>query len=340
MRHLRIFIATAILPLGLVACGSGEQPVSEEVKSQASGPRQVIGLTQTINWQDVGAQIATEDQAQVLARIPGILTSLSVAEGDYVRRGQVIGRIRDSQLGYQASAYGAQAAAAQAQTVQAQANLKRVRYLFDNGVYTQARLDQAIAAARAADAQTAAARAQKQAVQAVSGQGALIAPASGRVLMADVPAGSPVAPGMPIATITAGPVVLKLDLPEALAVSVHPGSEIIASLPEGGELRGSISKIYPSVMGGQVRADAVIAGLDGSLIGRRISARLAVGLREALLVPQDYVSTAFGIDSVWIVPRDGPAASVPVQTAPSGEEGMVEILSGVQSGETIEKRAP
>jgi hypothetical protein len=35
------------------------------------------------------------------------------------------------------------------------------------------------------------------------------------VLRADVPAGSPVAPGMVVAVVTSGPVVLRLDLPEA-----------------------------------------------------------------------------------------------------------------------------
>ena len=45
----------------------------------------------------------------------GILTTLTVREGDTVAKGQVIGRIVDSQLGFQAGAYGAQAAVAQAQ---------------------------------------------------------------------------------------------------------------------------------------------------------------------------------------------------------------------------------
>ena len=43
----------------------------------------------------------------------------AVREGDLVGKGQVIGRIVDNQLGYQAGAYGAQAAAAQAQVAQA-----------------------------------------------------------------------------------------------------------------------------------------------------------------------------------------------------------------------------
>ena len=278
----------------------------------------------TADWKDVSAQVATIDEAQVLARIPGILTSLSVREGDLVKKGQTIGRIVDLQL-------APQAAAMRAQAVQAKADLDRVKFLYDNGVYAKARLEQAQAAADAAQAQ-------HSAVLAVSGQGAVIAPAAGRVLSANIPAGAPVAPGMVIATITAGPTILRLELPESLAASVHPGSRVIAQLP-GGEATGAITKVYPAVMGGQVRADAALPGLDNTLIGRRISAKVEAGQRQALLVPADYITTAYGIDTVWAVDKSGSAASVPVQTAPSEEQGMVEIFSGLSDGDVLVKKA-
>ncbi|OJW67658.1 MAG: efflux transporter periplasmic adaptor subunit [Sphingomonadales bacterium 63-6] len=339
--YLRLGIAAAMLPLALplAGCGSTENPPAEITR--ATGERYTVQLAETGDWKDVSAEVSTVDQAQVLARIPGILTSLSVREGDLVRKGQVIGRIVDSQLGYQAGAYGAQAAAAQAQAAAAKADLERVQFLYDNGVYAKARLEQAKAVADVAQAQVHAARQQQGAVNAVAGQGAVIAPASGRVLMADIPAGAPVAPGMPIATITAGATVLKLELPETLAAQVHPGSRVLAQLPGAGgisEDSGTITRLYPSVMGGQVRADVEIAGLDGSLIGRRISAKVEGGSRKALLVPVEYVTTAYGLDTVWVVGKDGSAASVPVQTAPSTEQGKVEILSGLSAGDILVKQ--
>jgi multidrug efflux pump subunit AcrA (membrane-fusion protein) len=107
----------------------------------------------------------------------------------------------------------------------------------------------------------------------------------------------------------------------------------------GGEAAGAISKVYPAVRGGQVRADAAAPGLDNALIGRRISAKVEAGEREALLVPSEYVTTAYGIDTVWAVDKAGSAASVPVQTAPSAERGMVEILSGLSVGDVLVKKA-
>lgn len=313
----------ALLTLPLAACGGGEEP-AQEVKAPA-GPRLVLAESDTADWQDVSAEIATVDEAQVIARIPGILTTLSVHAGDMVKKGQSIGRIVDNQLGYQAAAY-------KAQMLQAQAELKRVRFLHDNGVYADARLEQAQAAASAT-------RAQYAAAMAVAGQGAVVAPATGRVLRADVPAGAPIAPGMAIAVITAGPTIVRLEMPESLAGKVHAGSQVKASsIGETGAI-GRVIKLYPSVTAGQVTADVEMPGIDNSLIGRRVAACVETGSRKALLVPAGYIARRYGIDYVTLVGKAGTATQVPVQTAAQSEQGSeqgkVEILSGVSAGDTL-----
>lgn len=325
--------AALALALPLAACG-GEQTPGQTATAPA-GERLVLQPSDTLEWQDVPAEIATLKQAQVLARIAGILASLSVREGDTVRQGQVIGRIVDSQLSYQAGAYGAQAAAAQAQVAQAEAEWKRVKYLFDKGVYAKARLDQAQASLDTARAQVRAAQAQQSAVGAVAGQGAVVAPSTGRVLHADVPAGAPVVPGMIVASITSGPTILRLSVPESLAPLIHPGSRVSTSGIDGRVVEGRAIKIYPSVVAGQLTVDVELPGIDSSLIGRRLAARIETGSRKALLVPIRFVTSRFGIDYVTVLGKDGSALQVPVQVAPASETGKIEILSGVAAGDTL-----
>jgi len=332
--------------LALSACGS--KPEQEQASAALPAGDMVRLVPKEIaDMKAVGAEIATRDQAEVLARIPGILTSLSVRAGDTVQKGQRIGMIVDSRLGYEASAYGAQAAAAQAEAARANADLARIRDLYANGVYAKARLDQAVAAARAADAQVAAARAQQGASASVAGQGAVIAPASGRVLRADIPAGAPVAPGMSIATVTAGPPVLRLMLPESVAGQVRPGARVIVDDPafnEGGQNnagvpsgshQGSVTQVYPAITGGQVRVDATLPGLSTQFIGRRVSASVEIGTRKALVVPRQFVTTRYGIDQVQVVGEGKRLSMVPVQIAPTADPAMVEILSGVSAGDTL-----
>lgn len=312
-------LALTLSGLPLAGCGDSKQ-VAQDGKASA-GPRLLLTESDTTDWQDVSAEIATVDQAQVLARISGILTTLSVREGDVVAKGQTIGRIVDSQLGHQAAVY-------QAQMMQAQAELKRVEFLHDNGVYADARLEQAQAAASAS-------RAQYAAATALAGQGAVVAPASGRVLRADVPAGAPVAPGTVIAVITAGPTVVRLEMPESLAGKVHSGSQVTASGIGNGDAVGRVVKLYPAVVTGLVAADVEMPGIDNALIGRRIAAKVQTGSRKALLVPTVYVVERYGIDYVTLIGKDGTATEVPVQTAPTQVQGKVEILSGVSAGDTL-----
>lgn len=335
----RVTMRACLLPLGLVvalslaACG-GEAPAPAPSATRHAGATITVTRVAAPDWRSVSAAIGTVQQAQALARIPGILVSLTVKEGDRVAKGQVIGRIVDSQLGPQSGAYAAQAAAASAQAANAQAELARTRFLYDNGVYAKARLDQAQAGARAAEAQIRAARAQQAAVNAVAGQGSIVAPASGRVLLAPIPAGAAVAPGMVVATITAGAPLLRLELPESLAATVRPGAAVLATIDDR-RVRGTVTKIYPSVQGGQVLADVAMPGIDDRLIGRRIAAQVEAGSRPALIVPRAAVTTRFGVDSVVLVGADGSTATVPVQTAPVADPAQVEILSGVGPGDRL-----
>jgi len=313
MRAALVLAMMAALPLA----GCGEKTASTATTAAPAGPRLTLAPVDAPDWQSVSAEVTTQDQAQVLARMPGVLASLSVRAGDAVRRGQVIGRISDSASG----GASAQGAAASAQAGLARADLERVRFLYQNGVYARARLDQAEAMARIAKAQASGAHAAE----------AVVAPATGRVLRADVPAGSPVAPGMVVAVVTSGPVLLRLDLPEALAARVMPGAPVRV---EGMAGEGRVTRVYPAVQAGQVSADVAMAGLDARLIGRRMPASVAAGTRRALLVPRAFIITRYGLDYAMVIGRGGAATQVPVQTAPAAD-GRVEVLSGVQAGDTL-----
>lgn len=333
-RILWAFAASALLTL--TACGSPET-AEQPGASLPAGERLKLAPTNIADLKAVGAEITTRDSAEALARIPGTLVSLAVREGDSVRQGQRIGMIVDSRLGYETSALGSQVAAARAEADRANVDLARVRDLYENRVYAKARLDQAVAAARAANAQLAAARSQQNASASVAGQGIVLAPATGRVLRADIPAGSVVAPGMSIATVTAGPPILRLDLPESLAGQVRAGAQVIVAagdLPEGSR-HGRVIQVYPAVTGGRIRADASVPGLSAELVGRRIGVSIEVGRRNALVVPRRFVSTRYGIDQVDVITPDRRLASVPVQIAPTEDADTVEILSGISAGDIL-----
>jgi hypothetical protein len=142
-------------------------------------------------------------------------------------------------------------------------------------------------------------------------------------------------PGQSIATITAGPPVVRLQLPEAQAAGLKLGAGVQLKADDGALTSAAITEIYPSVTAGIVTVDlAAPAGADG-LISRRIEARVPVGNRPAILLPDRFITSRYGVDYVRIVRRDGASSEVIVQTAPAAEPGKVEVLSGLAPGDVV-----
>lgn len=321
--------------LFLAACGGDGQPQVTAPRA-ASGERLTVKAAEIVQSKPLAGEITTRKQAEALARIPGILVQLNVHEGDQVTKGQPIGRIVETRLQYETSAYNAQLAAALAQAENSKAELDRVKFLFDRGFYAKSRLDQAQTEFRSAEAQVEAARSQHAASAALVAEGAVLAPSTGRVLKADVPEGSAVTAGMSVATITAGPPVLRLDVPESLAGQVRIGAAIeVQDESELNGRRGTVVQVYPAISAGRIRADAEVPGLTADFVGRRVSVFLDVGSRPAITLPSRFVTNRFGVDYVNLAAADGSGSWVPVQTAPTNNPGHIEIISGVSDGDVL-----
>jgi len=331
------------LSAGLLVGGCGETKQEPPVVERAPAAGRLTVRMQVVpDLKPVPGTLTTRDMAEARARISGVLVSLAVKEGDMVRQGQLIARVKDDRLALQTGAYDAQVSAAAAEAVRAQADLARTRDLFSHGVYAQARLDQVEAQAKSANAALAAARAQRGASAELGAQGAILAPAAGRVLSADVPVGSVVMPGQSIAKITAGPMVVRIELPEGQARALKVG-DMVQLAPEdlrGVAAQGAITQVYPSVTGGQVTADVAAPNLPQDLVGQRVRAKVKVGERSALVVPRAYIVTRFGVDYARLVRSDGSISETPVQTSAGPTPLVVEVLSGLRAGDVLTPAEP
>jgi len=325
--------ATTLLAGGLSACGG--EPETAAV-APARGERLTVTEALIDAVKPASAVVASRDLGEARARIPGTLTQLNVREGDTVRQGQVIGVVVDNRVGLETAAYGAQVAAAEAEAARARADLSRIQTLFDKGIYAQARLDQALAASQAANAQVRAARAVRSASAETGAQGRILAPTSGRVLTADVPAGSVVSAGQSVATITAGPLVLRLELPEAQGRNLRVGQGVVVSSEDlPGVSAGTIAQVYPASNAGQTTADISVAGLGSDRVGQRVTVQVPVGQRRALVIPRRFVSSRYGIDFVRTVDRAGRVSEAPVQLGGPVSGDRVEVLSGLAAGNVV-----
>ncbi len=322
--------------LVLAACGA-QQPAARSAPTAPLEGRLRLAMQTVADMKPVPATLTTRDMADARARISGVLTRLTVKDGDNVRQGQLVAMVRDERIGMETGAYDAQVAAASAEAARAAADLARTQDLYNHGVYAKARLEQVEAAAKVASNQLAAARAQRAASAELGAQGAIYAPAAGRVLAADTPVGSVVMAGQSVARITAGPVVVRLELPEAEASALKLG-EVVRLNPRdlnGAASQGVITQIYPAIDNGQIQADVTAPGLPTDLVGARVRAMVQVGERQALLAPRRYIVTRDGVDYARLVAADGTVSEMPVQTTAGPSADTVEILSGVRSGDVL-----
>lgn len=332
MKRLVLLAAAAAV---LSGCSNAGERSEKSVAAGAGAERFTVHRLLIDDLRPTPALAVSRDEADARARISGVLVKLNVKEGDYVRKGQVLAVVRDERLGLQTSAYDAGAAAAEAEALRARADLARTQDLYDHGVYAKARLEQVQAAAKAAEGQWKAAKAERAASAELAAEGAVLAPADGVVLRAPVPAGSVVMPGQSILTLTAGPRVVRLQLPEAQAGALKLG-QVVALRGDDHTVvdEGMVRQIYPGLASGAATVDlnAPKVAADG-FVGKRLEALAPVGRRLAMVVPARFIVSRYGVDYVRAVSKTGQVGEVVVQTAPAADG--VEILSGLADGDVL-----
>ncbi|MCE9523842.1 MAG: efflux RND transporter periplasmic adaptor subunit [Alphaproteobacteria bacterium] len=294
------------------------------------------------DYKMVSATLTTRDMGEARARIGGTLIELRVREGDVVAKGQTLAVIADQKIALEVQARKAQAAALQAERDRAAADLSRVRVVFDKGFYSKARLDQAVATAKSAESALKAAVASQAVVSEQAGQGKILALAAGKVVRASVPAGAVVTAGDVVVVVASNDPVVRIEVPEREARDLKQG-DAVRLVGEGGAVDGRpiaarIREIYPEIRNGRVTADLEAKGIASAFVGQRVRVLVAAGERRAIVVPQDFVTTRFGVDYVSLGGKSG-ALDIPVQRGQpldvEGVSGGVEILSGLKPGDIL-----
>lgn len=283
-------------------------------------------------WKSVYGRVEAQSRLPARARLGGTLVALSVAEGDPVEAGAVLGEVVDEKLDFQIGALDARLQALASQLDNADAELARGEELLSRGVTTVQRLDALRTQAEVLRNQIAAAEAERRLVQQQAAEGRVLAPISGRVLTVPVAAGAVVLPGEAIATIGGGGFFLRLAVPERHASLMAEGDAIRIDAP-GGEVQGRLARLYPQIENGRVIADVAVPALDDAFVDARVPVRLPIGNRDALLVPAEALTRRFGLDFLTVAGAE--RVVVPGQRHNIAGVAMVEVLSGLAAGETV-----
>jgi membrane fusion protein (multidrug efflux system) len=256
----------------------------------------------------------------------GRITDILFREGQFVERGTPLVKVDDAML-------KAQSERAKADRDLSTQQLERVRRLRAQNAAAPADLERAEAAARSAEAGLALLELQLE-------RTTVRAPFSGAIGQRFVSVGDYVTTQTRLLTLqTVDPQRAVIEVPERYAVKLRPGQVVEFSIAsqEGRTFRGRVDFIDPVVQG-ESRTILVKASAPnpGRLLkpGMFIEAQLATDTRaNAIVVPEDAVQPMRAANVVWAV-VDG-KASRRVVTLGVRSAGVVEILNGVQAGETV-----
>ncbi len=290
---------------------------------------------QVTDWKAVYGQIEAQTRLPARARLGGTLVSLEVVEGDRVEAGQVLARIVDEKLDLRLRSVDAQLQSLQSQLANAQAELERGEALLQRGVTTVQRLDALRTQVDVLTGQIEANRAERSVVEQQASEGDVLAPIAGLVLTVPVAAGAVVMPGEAVATLGGGGFFLRLAIPERHARALNEGDEIRIDGASDGAV-GRIARVYPQIENGRVIADVAVEGLDEAFVDARVLVRLALGSRNALLVPESAIITRAGLDFVTVQgAHQGERAVMLGQRHDDNGTVLREVLSGLNDGETV-----
>lgn len=312
------------LPVSVIVAEPRMMPVVVEAVGRAEGSREV----------------------EIRARVTGVLQKQILREGEAVRAGDVLFSIDPAPFEIAVAQARAQLAQEQARLDRLQLEARRLRPLLDDRAISQREFDDNASALKQSQATLQAAEARVREAElnlSYTTVRAPIAGIAGRALRSEgnlVTAGTDA--GLLTTLIQADPVWVRFSLSDdehrQLRAAKRPGSVRLVMpggevFPVAGRLNFAASSVDPRLGTVQLRAEFANPAL-GLLPGQYVRARLEVGEREGVLLPQQAVLQNEQGSFVWVVGPEGKAAARPVQAGSwIGREWV--IRSGLQAGDQV-----
>ncbi|MGC2184757.1 MAG: efflux RND transporter periplasmic adaptor subunit [Terriglobales bacterium] len=263
----------------------------------------------------------------VVSEIDAAVTALPFREGSFIRQGELIAQLDDSQL-------AAELARAEALEGQSHTNYERVKSVVDQKAGTPQDLDDAAAGLKVADANLSLAKARFSKTR-------IVAPFDGMIGARKVSVGTFLRTGQSITELAnIDEIRVYFSAPERFLSQLNRGAEVAVSTTAypGYEVKGKIIAIEPMLDPG-TRSARVVARVSNP--GRKfrpgMSANIAAVLSArpgAITVPNEAVFASGNQSFVFVVKSDSTVARVAV-TLGTRLADVVEVVQGLDSGSKV-----
>lgn len=340
----------SLLAAGLVFCAAckSQEPEPEALPALPVEVTQVERRTLTLTVEASGSIEAVPGMDVKLAPLSqGRLASVRVAEGDSVKKGQLLAELERAPLEDAVQKAQASASDADAAVKNDAEKLRRAEELFKAGVSARQEVDDAKAQHAASSARSSSALAEVSTARRQLQHARLDAPFDGVVAGVFAAAGESVDPSKPVIEIAnVEQLELRAHLPAPSLARVRKGQQVLVTAdgskdPIPGELFAISPAVDPSTGTGVVRVRIAAPGLLH--LGQIVRASIVIEVhRDVAAVPMSALTrldapqgeTQTSHRAVTVVGPDARTRTVAVETG-AEEDGFVELVSGPQPGTVI-----
>jgi len=273
----------------------------------------------------------------VASRVMGVVTSISVREGDFVKAGQVLLIIDDRDAAQRVHAANMAVESANQNKSLADKTWQRYKNLYDEKALTRQEMDQIETQKKVAEAEYERIKAMAEEAATYLSFARVTTPISGRITEKHIDAGSMATPGMPLLVIEGGgSSYIEASIDAGLGAKVKKGmvAEAIVETMDR-PLPGKIREVFPSVdplsRTFTVKVEIRNASLRSGLFAR---VRIPVGKRNAIMVPEQAIVQKGQLTGVYAVDGQGIITYRLVRKG-NTSSGGTEILSGLTVNDRI-----
>ncbi|NOR20460.1 MAG: efflux RND transporter periplasmic adaptor subunit [Xanthomonadales bacterium] len=341
MKKLNFVALTTIAALLLGACSKDD---SADTTGTANSSAVLISVQQAKTtdlpiWLQTVGQIHSRTVPTLAAEVEGRITVVNADTGDTVVAGQLLAETDTTTLLLQQQAAQAGLERLDVHIANGKRRVARYQSLSDKNLSSQTVLDDATEQLEAYRADHKAAVAQIALVEDSLTKSRIIAPVSGVIQQRYISTGDFVKRGEALFEITQ-PESLQawLPFPETVALKIKIGlpARIYSPLTPGEFASGKITQLQPSIGPGS-RAVMAIVDLEnpGKLRPKAtLSGKVLIETRKnAVMVPVISVVRRPAGELVYII--NGNKAEARLVNKGNHQDGLVEITSGLQGGETV-----
>jgi RND family efflux transporter MFP subunit len=283
--------------------------------------------------------LVSANRTTVSSRILARINEIRVRAGDLVNAGDVLVTLERDDLEARVAQARDGLAAAEAELELAQVAESRARDLLDQGVGTRQALDEAVSTLRVAESEVKRRRQALSEARTALSYAEIRTPVGGRVVDRLAQPGDVASPGVPLLEIY-DPARLRVEAPvrESLAVGLSVGDTLRVAVDAlGRDFEGVIDEIVPFAEPG-ARTLLVKVALPGDpRLFSGLFARVFVpaGETSRIVIPTGAVARIGQLSYVTVVGTGDRRARRLITTGKTLDGGRIEVLSGLDAGESV-----